>query len=121
MRQEDLADAINAAYRHTVDLNWQTVMLPCSTISVMHGRRPFEGRRSVLLRCAIHFETRAHRLGWLEFRHSFVVRLHARCQRLVDWVQQGASVEGAANLSTPRPHHTVRCPHTVVERVPAGH
>ena len=49
MRQEDLADAINAAYRHTVDLNWQTGDVALlDNLKVMHGRRPFEGRRSVL-------------------------------------------------------------------------
>ena len=49
IRQEDLADAINAAYRHTVDLNWQTGDVALlDNLKVMHGRRPFEGRRSVL-------------------------------------------------------------------------
>ena len=49
MRQEDLADAINAAYRHTVDLNWQTGDVALlDNLKVMHGRRPFKGRRSVL-------------------------------------------------------------------------
>ena len=49
MRQEDLADAISAAYRHTVDLSWQTGDVALlDNLKVMHGRRPFEGRRTVL-------------------------------------------------------------------------
>ena len=49
MKQKDLADAITAAYQHTVDLNWQTGDVALlDNLKVMHGRRPFEGRRSVL-------------------------------------------------------------------------
>ena len=49
IQQDDLADAIDAAYRNTVDLNWQTGDVALlDNLKVMHGRRPFEGRRSVL-------------------------------------------------------------------------
>ena len=49
MAQEDLADAINSAYLHTVDLDWQTGDVALlDNLKVMHGRRPFEGSRSVL-------------------------------------------------------------------------
>lgn len=49
MSQKDLSDAINAAYQHTVDLDWQTGDVALlDNLKVMHGRRPFEGRRSVL-------------------------------------------------------------------------
>lgn len=49
MKQEDLTDAINAAYQHTVDLDWQTGDVALlDNLKVMHGRRPFEGSRSVL-------------------------------------------------------------------------
>lgn len=49
MKQEDLADATNAAYLHTVDLSWQTGDIALlDNLKVMHGRRPFEGSRSVL-------------------------------------------------------------------------
>ncbi len=49
IQQDDLADAIDAAYRNTVDLNWQTGDVALlDNLKVMHGRRPFEGSRSVL-------------------------------------------------------------------------
>lgn len=49
IKQDDLADAIDAAYRNTVDLNWQTGDVALlDNLKVMHGRRPFEGSRSVL-------------------------------------------------------------------------
>jgi alpha-ketoglutarate-dependent taurine dioxygenase len=45
----DLADTIKAAYQHTVDLEWQTGDVALlDNLKVMHGRRPFEGSRSVL-------------------------------------------------------------------------
>jgi alpha-ketoglutarate-dependent taurine dioxygenase len=45
----DLADTIKAAYQHTVDLKWQTGDVALlDNLKVMHGRRPFEGSRSVL-------------------------------------------------------------------------
>lgn len=49
MKRKDLADAITAAYQHTVDLNWQTGDVALlDNLKVMHGRRPFKGSRSVL-------------------------------------------------------------------------
>ena len=49
INQDDLADAIDAAYRNTVDLNWQQGDVALlDNLKVMHGRRPFEGNRSVL-------------------------------------------------------------------------
>lgn len=49
MKQKDLADAIDAAYQHTVDLKWQTGDVALlDNLKVMHGRRSFEGSRSVL-------------------------------------------------------------------------
>ena len=49
IQQADLADSIKAAYQHTVDLNWQTGDVALlDNLKVMHGRRPFEGSRSVL-------------------------------------------------------------------------
>lgn len=49
MKQKDLADAIEAAYQHTVDLKWQTGDVALlDNLKVMHGRRSFEGSRSVL-------------------------------------------------------------------------
>ena len=45
----DLAGTIKAAYQHTVDLKWQTGDVALlDNLKVMHGRRPFEGSRSVL-------------------------------------------------------------------------
>ena len=45
----DLADTIKAAYQNTVDLEWQTGDVALlDNLKVMHGRRPFEGSRSVL-------------------------------------------------------------------------
>ena len=45
----DLVDTIKAAYQHTVDLEWQTGDVALlDNLKVMHGRRPFEGSRSVL-------------------------------------------------------------------------
>lgn len=49
IERADLAGTIKAAYQHTVDLKWQTGDVALlDNLKVMHGRRPFEGSRSVL-------------------------------------------------------------------------
>lgn len=44
-----IAAAIDICYRHTVDIQWQNHDVALlDNYKVMHGRRPFQGRRSVL-------------------------------------------------------------------------
>ena len=97
MRQEDLADAINAAYRHTVDLNWQTGDVALlDNLKVMHGRRPLKEGAACLLRCAIRFRDPRSPFRQLEFRHSLVVPCMRDASAWSTGSSKGASVEGAA-------------------------
>ena len=49
IEEHHLAAAIDICYRHTVDIDWQdNDVALLDNYKVMHGRRPFKGRRSVL-------------------------------------------------------------------------